>query len=120
MGPAWLFLLVANGVEIAVPNSAVYRLLHRDDPDFQSHLEGSLDLAAFLGTDKDSNLPGVVVLLASGQVWLVGDARMQGPQERVSYLTLRPELFADSRPWCRGVLVGEDRWAFVVEESAVA
>lgn len=120
MGPAWLFLLVANGVEIAVPYTAVYRLLHRNDPDFRRHAEGAIDLAAFLGTGKDASLPGVVALLASGQVWLVGDVLMQGPLESVSYLTLRPELFAVSKPWCRGVLVGEDRWAFVVEESAVA
>jgi len=113
MGPAWLFLLVANGVELALPNAAVYRLLHREDPEFQRHLAEALDLAAFLGADEDSSLPGVVrswrpVRLGS---WGCTNA---GTSERVSYLTLRPELFAASRPWCRGswwvVTVGPSWW----------
>lgn len=120
MGPAWLFLLVGSGVEIAVPPISVYRILHRGVPEFAAHLEEALDLTGFLGVAGDSSSPGVVVLLTSGKVWFAGDAALQRPGEEVSYLALRPELFAGSGPWCRGVLVGKERWAFVVEESAVA
>jgi len=120
MGPAWLYLLVADGVEAAVPYASVYRLLHCEDPDFQINLSGAVDLASCLGTEKDPSLPGVVVVLASGSVLLVGDVLMQKPSEKVSYMALRPELFAVPEPWCRGVLAGEGRWAFVLEESAIA
>lgn len=120
MGPAWLFLFMASGVEAAVPHTSVHRLLHREDPEFPIHLAGAVDLSSFLNVEKDPALPGVLVVLASGLVLLVGDVLMQRPMEKVSYLALRPELFENPEPWCRGVLVGENRWAFVLEENAVA
>jgi hypothetical protein len=120
MGPAWVFLLVGAGEEVAVPHTSVYRILHRGAPEFSAHAAGALDLNVFLGLSGDPCFPGVVVLLTSGQAWLAGNAAIQRPGEKVSYLALRPELFAATRPWCRGVLTGKGRWAFVVEESAVA
>jgi hypothetical protein len=120
MGPAWIFFLVGAGEEVAVPHSSVHRILHRGDPDFCAQAAEALDLNDFLGLSGDPSYPGVVVLLASGQSWLAGDAAIQRPGEKVSYLALRPELFASARPWCRGVLTGKGHWAFVVEESAVA
>ena len=120
MGPAWLFLFVGSSVEIAIPHASVYRILHRGAPEFAAHRAEALDLTGFLDVAGDPSVPEVVVLLTSGKVWLAGDAALQRPGEEVSYLALRPELFAGDRPWCRGVLVGKGRWAFVVEESAVA
>jgi hypothetical protein len=120
MSPAWVFLLVATGEEVAVPHTSIYRILHRGAPEFSAYAAGALDLNDFLGLPEDPSYPGVVVLLASGQIWMVGNAVMQGAGDEVSYLSLRPELFAHARPWCRGVLVGKGRWAFVVEEAAVA
>jgi hypothetical protein len=120
MGPAWVFLLVGTGEEVAVPHTAIHRILHRGAPEFSAHAAEALDLNQFLGLPGDPSYPGVVVLLASGKTWLAGNAAIQRAGELVSYLALRPELFVDARPWCRGVLVGKDRWAFVVEEEAVA
>lgn len=120
MGPAWVFLLVGTGEEVAVPHTSIYRILHRGAPEFSAHAAEALDLNKFLGLPGDPNYPGVVVMLASGQIWLAGNAVMQGAGDQVSYLALRPELFVDARPWCRGVLVGKKRWAFVIEEAAVA
>jgi hypothetical protein len=115
-----VFLLVGAGEEVAVPQTAVHRILHRGAPEFSTHAAEALDLNDFLGVCGDPSFPGVVVLLASGQIWLAGNAAIQRPGETVSYLALRPELFAGARPWCRGVLTGHGHWAFVVEESAVA
>lgn len=120
MGPAWVIILVGSNVELAIPHTSVHRILHRGVPEFAAHLPGALDLAGFLGVPGNATSPGVIVLLASGKVWLAGDAAFQRPGEKVAYLALRPELFADSAPWSRGILVGKERWTFVVEESAVA
>jgi len=52
----------------------------------------------------------------SGCVWFAGDVDLGRPGEKLRYLSVPPELFGGA-PWCRGVLAGPARWAFIVEES---
>jgi hypothetical protein len=115
----WLFLKVSAGVELALPPTAIHKLLHRGAPEFSERLPEALDLGSHLGCGSDPSLPGVLVVLGSGVTWLVGDVALQGLGERLSYLPLAPDLFAVPPPWCRGVLSGAGRWAFVVAHDAM-
>ncbi len=119
MAAAWLFLSVGPGLEVALSQGAVHRLVHRDDPEFEALLPESLDLAAALGSAPDPSLPGILVRLASGATWLAGDAALQRSAEALRYIALSPDLFAQQPPWCRGILEGEGRWAYVVDEEAL-
>ncbi len=119
MAAAWLFLSVGPGLEVALPQGAVHRLVHRDDPEFKSLLPESLDLAAALGSAPDPTLPGILVRLASGAIWRAGDATLHRSDEALRYIALSPDLFALQPPWCRGILEGGGRWAYVVDEEAL-
>lgn len=118
MSAGWLFLKVGPDTELALPPAAVYRLVHRADPEFSGRLPEAVDMGNFLGCGLDPSLPGVIVALESGASWLVGDAVLQGQGEGLRYHALPGDLFAQLPPWTRGVLVGGERWAYVVEESA--
>lgn len=120
MKTVWVFLDLGDGLQVAVPHTSLHRLLHRDDPDFDLYARQAVDLARLLGQILDPALPGVIAVLAGGTALLVGDATLQRPGDRLAYLSLDPELLAQSPPWCRGVLRGDGRWAFVLEEGAVA
>jgi hypothetical protein len=116
----WLFLSVAEGVELALASSSVHRVVDRGNPDFEGFKAEAVDLAAFLEVEPDRTLPQVIVVLRSGAAWLVGDASLQRERESLAYLSLRPEYLASAPPWCRGVLRDPTHWAYVVEEGAVA
>ncbi len=119
MSAGWLFLKVGTATELALSQSAVHRLVHRGDPEFSSRTPEAVDMGAFLGCGLDPSLPGVIVALESGACWMVGDAVLQEPGEGLNYLSLPGDLFAQDPPWSRGVLVGDSRWAYVVEELAM-
>lgn len=116
----WLFLSVAEGVEVALPSTSVYRVVDRGHPDFEGFRTEAVDLASFLAVEPDRSLPQVIVVLQTGAAWLVGDASLQGERESLSYLSLRPEYLKIAPPWCRGVLRDLRHWAYVVEEGAIA
>jgi hypothetical protein len=118
--PGWLFLSVAEGVELALPSASVHRIVDRASPEFEAYKAEAVDLRAFLRIEPALSLPQVVVALRSGAAWLAGDAALQGRHESFAYLGIRPECLSSDPPWCRGVLQAPGHWAYVVEEGAIA
>ncbi len=116
----WLFVSVAEEVELALPSASVHRVLDRGNPDFEGFKAEAVDLAALLGVEPDRSLPQVIVVLRSGAAWLAGDASLQRQSEPLAYLSLRPQYLQRTPPWCRGVLYDPKHWAYVVEEGAIA
>ena len=116
----WLFLSVGQGVELAISSSSVHRVLHGGSPEFGAYAAEAVNLAEYLGVESDPGLPSVIVVLQSGAAWLAGDASLQRESEAVRYLSLRAGLLRRSPPWCRGIIEGGTRWAYVVEEAAIA
>jgi len=113
----WLHLAVTSGWDVVVPLASASRLLHRGDPDFALWADEAVSLADRLGVEADPTLPGVVVLAADGERWLVGDARVD-PSFPGTFHPVPAWLFERQPAWCRGVLVREGGWSFVADPAA--
>ena len=119
MEPRWVLVQVTRQIEAAVELSKVHKILHRRSPDYAAYAPQALALDRLLGEPADRALPGVIVVLASGSTWYVGDADLAPPSEGLSFHPLAPELLSESPPWCRGVLSGGGHWAYVVDPAAL-
>jgi len=114
----WLHLAMTTGWDVVVPLATVSRVLHREDPEYALWAEEAISLSERLGVEGDETLPGVVLLTAAGDRWLVGDAFV-GQGSAGLYRPVPPWLFEQQPPWCRGVLVREGGWSFVADPEAL-
>ncbi|MGC8722844.1 MAG: hypothetical protein ACP5VF_03105 [Acidobacteriota bacterium] len=114
----WLLVQVGDALELALPFLQVRRVLHRQERDFESYASQAEDLAHCLGVAPRAGLPGVLILLNSGACWRAGGVLLPDGRERLTYLSLPGDLFR-GRAWCRGVLSGQGRWVYVVNEEGL-
>ena len=119
MEQRWLLMRVSRGLEAAVELSSVHRVLDRRSPDYAAHAAQALALDRFLGEPPGRSLPGVIVVLASGSTLYAGDADLGPTSRSLSFHPVPPDLFAESPPWCRGVLLGEGHWAYVLDPGVL-
>jgi hypothetical protein len=113
----WVFLRVSGVFEMAVPQSRIYRVLHRRNADYHTFAPSALALHRQLGLEADPSQPGVLVVLRSGACWYVGDASYGGDAAHLAYCSVPPDLFSGAAPWCRGVLHGPGRLVYVISEE---
>lgn len=119
MAARWVFLKVNGDVEVAVPQSDIHRILHRGDGDYHLFAPSAVALHRLLGQPGDSALPGLVVVLKDGASWYAGDADLMGAHEAVTYLAVPGDLLKAARPWCRGILWGDQRRAYVLDAASL-
>ena len=117
MPDGWVFLRVNELFEVAVPQSLIYRVLHRRNADYPAFAHSAQALHRRLGLEPDPTQPGVLVVLRSGACWYAGDASYGGDAPTLAYCAVPPDLFGGSTPWCRGILHGPGRQAYVVSEG---
>lgn len=117
MQARWVFLTVDRNTTVALPVEEIHRVLHRNDPDFPAHAPTARSLAAALGLKPDPHLPGILTLLIDGECWHAGDSRLEALPPGADYISIPPELFKDGRPWCRGALLWQGRFAFVTNSA---
>jgi hypothetical protein len=114
MPEGWVFLRVGTSVNIAVPVSAVHRVLHGADEDYAAYAPTAADLSRELRSKPDSELPGVLVLLENGSCWYVGDVLLGESVQPLRYESVPSDLFERTPGWCRGILWGRKGRFFVV------
>ena len=120
MKTRWIIIVLSREVRLAVAVEEVLRVLHRADPEFELFEPEGRSLSDVLEVPADPALPGVILLTAKGDCWLVGDATLDGPGPDAVFLTLPPYLLRNSPPWCKGILWGgEDRYAYVSSLEAL-
>jgi len=110
----WVFLKVSASIHIAVPVSAVRRVLHREDQDYAAYASTAADLSRELGSKPDPELPGVLVLLENGACWYVGNVLLGESVQPLRYESVPSDLFDRTPGWCRGILWGRRGRFFVV------
>jgi hypothetical protein len=111
----WVFLRVNREITVALPVGEVQKVLHRMDRDFPTFAPSARSLAAALGVNPDDALPGILAVLCEGDCWYAGDSNLQALPPGAAYFSLSPELFGPRKPWCRGVLLSDERAAFVTD-----
>lgn len=119
MGEGWVLLQVAREVEVAVRQDCVYRILDRDSPDYARYAPVARALHDALSLSPDLSQPGVITLMMDGSCWYSGDATLASTQMALTFIPLPGDLFCTSPPWCRGVLVGEGKQAFVTDPRSM-
>ncbi len=119
MGEGWVFLKVNENVRVAVPISAVHRVLHRSDEEYHAHAATASDLARELGVAHDASLPGVLVLLSNGHCWYAGDVLLGESVQPLRYESVSSDLLTVSPGWCRGILWGRHGHFFVAVPGAL-
>jgi hypothetical protein len=112
----WLFLRVSGSFEVAVPQDKVYRILHRLSEEYHAYAPSALALHRRFALEADTSLPGVLVVLNSGVCWHAGNASY-GDDSALAFLTVSPDLFGGTRPWCRGILWSNERAVYIVDEE---
>lgn len=119
MPEGWLLLQIGRNLEIAIEPAWVHRLLHRQADDYAEYAPIARALDRVFSQTLDRSQPGIIVVLTNGACWYVGDAMLVDSRNRLSYLSVHPDLFGDEPPWCRGVLFGEGHWAYVADRDAL-
>lgn len=117
MPDRWVFLRLSAAAEVAIPQSKIHRVLHRRNEDYHAFAPSALALHRQLGFESDPSQPGVLVVLSSGACWYVGDASYGSDAAGLAYCSVPPDLFAGGPAWCRGVLHGPGRLAYVISED---
>lgn len=115
----WVFFRVNPRVELAVPQERVFRILHQADPEYPVYAAAALAPHERLGLPADPSRNGILALFASGACWAVEDASFGDARQKLTYLAVPQDLFGEARPWCRGVLRGEHRWAWVTDPESL-
>lgn len=119
MGEGWVLLKVTRDIEVAVRQECVYRILDRHSPDYARHAPVARALHAALCLSPDRSQPGVITMMKDGSCWYSGDATFASPHAPLTFIPLPGDLFCTSPPWCRGVLVGQGRQAFVTDPRSM-
>jgi hypothetical protein len=119
MPEGWLLLQIGRNLEIAIEPAWVYRLLHRQAREYAEYAPIARALDRAFSQALDRSQPGIIVVLADGACWYVGDAILVDSRNGLSYLSVSPDLFGNRTPWCRGVLYGEGHWAYVADKEGL-